>query len=149
MFPILQFLAGPSDQRTGLRGYSLRLIAWITLVATPLLILLQGQVTFLPYHQWWVVWLQRFAVLIDLTLIWYFWIHLLSGYDPIMGVWRKAWIYLGGAGSLCVVIFTTYLATFPGEWMKAHLPQPSSLQALLFEGDVDPVSGRPQSVFSN
>jgi uncharacterized protein YjbI with pentapeptide repeats len=162
VFPILQFLAGPSDQRTGFRGYSLRLIAWITLVATPLLILLQAQVTFLPYHREWIVWLQRVAVLTDLALIWYSWIHLRSDDDP--KVRRKAWMYLGGAGTLCVVIFSTYLATFPGEWMKTHLPElryipttwrPSevddwtSLQELLFEGAVDEVSGRPRSVFSN
>jgi uncharacterized protein YjbI with pentapeptide repeats len=149
VFPILQFLAGPRDQRTGLTDFSMQLIAWITLVATPVLILLQAQVTFLPYHSEWIVWLQRVAVLIDLALIWYFWNHLRSDDDPINGVLRKAWVYLGGAGTLCVVIFSTYLATFPGEWMKTHLPELSSLQALLFEGDVDPVSGRPQSVFSN
>ena len=123
VFPILRFLAGPSDQRTGFRGYSLRLIAWITLVATPMLILLQAQVTFLPYHREWIVWLQRVAVLIDLVLIWYFWINLRSDDDPIKGAWRKAWMYLGGAVTLCVVIFSTYLATFPGEWMKTHLPE--------------------------
>jgi len=111
--------------------------------------LLQAQVTFLPYHRAWIVWLQRVTVLIDLALIWYFWIHLRSVDDPIKGVWRKAWIYLGGAGTLCVVIFSTYLATFPGEWMKTHLPEPSELQALLFEGNVDRMRGRPQSVFSN
>jgi uncharacterized protein YjbI with pentapeptide repeats len=149
VFPILQFLAGPSDQRTGFRGYSLRLMAWITLVATPVLILLQGQVTFLPYHREWIVWLQRVAVLIDLALIWYFWIRLRSDDEPIGWVLRKAKMYLGGAGTLCVVVFSIYLATFPGEWMKTHLPDPSSLQELLFEGDVDRVSGRPQSVFSN
>jgi uncharacterized protein YjbI with pentapeptide repeats len=149
VFPILQFLAGPSDQRTGFRGYSLRLMAWITLVATPVLILLQAQVTFLPYHREWIVWLQRVAVLIDLALIWYFWIHLRSDDDPINGVLRKAWMFLGGAGTLCVIVFSTYLATFPGEWIKTHLPEPSSLQALLFEGDVDEVSGRPRSIFSN
>jgi hypothetical protein len=92
VFPILQFLAGPSDQRAGFRGYSLRLIAWITLVATPVLILLQGQVTFLPYHREWIVWLQRVVVLIDLALIWYFWLHLRRDDDPINGVLRKAWI---------------------------------------------------------
>jgi hypothetical protein len=119
VFPILQFLAGPSDQRTGFRGYSLRLIAWITLVATPVLVLLQAQVTFLPYHREWIVWLQRVAVLIDLALIWYFWIHLRSDENPINGVLRKAWMCLGGgAGTLCVVIFSTYLATFPGEWIN-------------------------------
>jgi uncharacterized protein YjbI with pentapeptide repeats len=150
VFPILQFLAGPSDQRAGFRGYSLRLIAWITLVATPVLILLQGQVTFLPYHREWIVWLQRVAVLIDLALIWYFWLHLRSDDDPINGALRKAWRYLGGAGTLCVVIFSTYLATFPGELMKTYLPEPSSSLALLFEGGVETVSGRPRgNVFSN
>ena len=148
-FPILQFLAGPRDQRTGFLGFSLRVIAWITLVATPVLILLQAQVTFLPYHREWIVWLQRVAVLIDLVLIWYFWIHLRSDDDSIKGVWRKAWMYLGGTGTLCVVIFSTYLATFPGESIKAHLPELSLLQALLFEGGVDAVHGRLLSVFSN
>ena len=122
VFPILQFLAGPSDQRTGFRGYSLRLIAWITLVATPVLILLQAQVTFLPYHREWIVWLQRVTVLIDLALIWYFWIYLRSDDDPISAELRRA-MYLGGVGTLCVVIFSTCLATFPGEWMKTHLPE--------------------------
>src|SRR5262249_33371225 len=170
VFPILQFLAGPRDQRTGFLGFSLRLIAWITLVATPVLILLQAQVTFLPYHREWVVWLQRFAVLIDLALIWYFWIHLRSDDDPLKGMWRKAWIYLGGAATLCAAIFSTYLATFPGEWLDEHLPELryvpttwrphwskkndwTSLHALFFGSAVDELyellSGRPSSVFSN
>jgi hypothetical protein len=95
------------------------------------------------------VWLQRVAVLIDLALIWYFWTHLRSDEHPINGVLRKASMYLGGAGTLCVVIFSTYLATFPGEWMRVHLPEPALLQALLFEGEADFVTGRPRSVFSN
>jgi uncharacterized protein YjbI with pentapeptide repeats len=164
-FPILQFLAGPRDQRTGFRGFSLGLMAWITLVGTPILILLQGQVTFLPYHREWIVWLQRVAVLIDLALIWYFWINLRSDGDPINEVLRKAWMCLGGAGTLCVVIFSIDLALFPAEWVDEHLPDfyvPTtwrphwsekddwkSLYALLFQGAVDEVSGRPRSVFSS
>jgi uncharacterized protein YjbI with pentapeptide repeats len=163
VFPILQFLAGPKDQRTGFVGFSLRLIAWITLVATPLLILLQGQVTFLPYHHEWIVWLQRITVLIDLAMVWYFWVRLRSDTDAIGWLSRKAKMYLGGAGTLCVVIFSIYLATFPGEWLKTQLPELryipttwrphkddwTSLQALLFEGAVDYASRRPLSVFSN
>jgi uncharacterized protein YjbI with pentapeptide repeats len=148
-FSVLQFLAGPRNQRTGFSGLSLRLIVWVTLVATPVLILLQGQVTFLPYHSAWIVWLQRATVLLDLALIWYFWIHLRTDDDPINRASSTAWKYLGGAGTFCVVIFSTYLATFPGEWMKTHLPELSSLQALLFQGDVDDVSRRPRSIFSN
>src|SRR5262245_22223327 len=166
VFPILQFLAGPRDQRTGFLGFSLRLIAWITLVATPVLILLQGQVTFLPYHREWIVWLQRITVLIDLAMVWYFWVRLRSDTDPIGRLSRKAKMYLGGAGTLCVVIFSIYVATFPGQCIKSHLRELryipttwrphwskkddwTSLQALLFEGAVDNVSGQPLSVFSN
>jgi uncharacterized protein YjbI with pentapeptide repeats len=158
VFPILQFLAGPRDQRTGFIGLSLRLIALITLVATPLVILLQGQVTFLPYHHEWIVWLQRSIVMVDLAVVWYFWVRLSSDNDPIGWLWRKAKVCLGAAATLCVLIFSVYLATFPGEWIKTHLPElrliPTtndwiSLQAFLFEGREDSVSGRPQSVFSN
>jgi uncharacterized protein YjbI with pentapeptide repeats len=165
-FPVLQFLAGPRDQRTGFSGFSLRLITWITLVATPVLVLLQGQVTFLPYHGWWVVWLQRIAVLIDLAVIWYFWVRIRGDDDSgLRRVPRKAWTYLGGVVGFCVVIFSFYLATFPGEWVDEHLPKLSipttwrphwseetdwtSLSELLFEGRVDEVTGRPRSLFSN
>src|SRR5262249_20910722 len=97
VFPILQFLAGPKDQRTGFRGFSLRLIAWITLVGTPVLILLQGQVTFLPYHHKWIVWYQRVAVLIDLAVIWYFWIRLRSEDAPFLRRRSsKIWTLFGG-----------------------------------------------------
>jgi uncharacterized protein YjbI with pentapeptide repeats len=166
-FLVLRFLAGPRSQRTGFDGLSLRLIVWITLVGTPLLILLQAQVTFLPYHREWIVWLQRAAVLSDLAVIWYFWLRLRSDDDPIFNdVPRKAWTYLGAGGSFCVVIFSAFLATFPGEMVDKHLPelrylpttwQPhwseeddwTSLQKLLFKGEVDEVSGRPRSMFSN
>jgi hypothetical protein len=165
-FPILQFLAGPRDQRTGFRGFSLGLMAWITLVGTPILILLQGQVTFLPYHREWIVWLQRVVALIDIAMIWYFWIHLRSEDDSILRRGpNKVWMYIGGAVSFCVIIFSVCLATFPGEWLDEHLPdfyvpttwRPhwsekddwTSLYALLFKGAVDEVSGRPRSVFSS
>src|SRR5206468_3370643 len=64
-FPVLQVLAGPRDQRTGFIGFSLRLMAWITMVGGPLFILLQGQIVFLPYHHEGVVWFQRIALVID------------------------------------------------------------------------------------
>ena len=132
-----------------------------------MLILLQGLVTFLPYHREWIIWLQRVAVLIDLAVIWYFWVRLRSDDDPILRhVPRTAWMYLGGIISFCVVIFSVYLATFPGEWVDQYLPglpvpttwRPhwsekddwTSLQDLLFKGaTIDEVSGRPRSVFSN
>jgi uncharacterized protein YjbI with pentapeptide repeats len=138
-------------------------MAWITLVETPLIILLQGQVMFLPYHREWIVWLQRVIVLIDLTVIWHFWIQVSSDNDPVLARARsKVWMCLGGGISLCVVIFSTYLATFPGEWLGEHLPELrfvptrwwphwskkgdwTSLENLLFRGNNDEASERPRS----
>jgi uncharacterized protein YjbI with pentapeptide repeats len=168
VFPILQFLAGPTDQRTGFRGLCLRFMAWITLFLTPVIILLQGQVTFLPYHSPWV-WLQRGVLLIDVIAIWYFWLQLRPrpDDDPILRPWpAKAWMYFGVAGSACVIFFSWYLATFPGEWLDEHLPDIpfprnwtpdwsnsddwTTLQNILFKSAaIDEVTGRPRSTFSN
>lgn len=161
-FFVLQMLAGPREQQTGFPGLSIRIISWITLVGAPLLVLLQCQVTFLPYHQGWATWLQRANILIDLLIVWYFWLGLRI--LEIRTRWTsKAWTFLGLISSLAVLCFSTALATFPGEWMNEHLrdlrffamqsPWPSknlaSLQELLFVGFVDEVSGRPSSIFSN
>ena len=166
-FFVLQSLVGPTEQRTGFGGFSLRLIAWITLVGVPVVILLQGQVTFLPYHREWVVWLQRVAVLIDLAVIWYFWKRLRSDNEPIVArVPGKAWPILGAAVSVCVFLLSVGVATFPGERADEHVPDiriiPTtwrpywskkddwiSLHDLLFAGEADEVSGRPRSLFSN
>ena len=32
-------------------------------------------------------------------------------------------MYLGAVATLCVLIYSVYLATFPGEWLKTHLPE--------------------------
>jgi hypothetical protein len=72
------------------------------------LILLQGQVTFLPYHHEQIVWLQRAAVLLDLALIWHFWARLRGVDDPINRVLHKTWMSLGAAATLFVIIFSIW-----------------------------------------
>jgi uncharacterized protein YjbI with pentapeptide repeats len=166
-FLVLQLLVGPRKQRTGFAGFSLRLIAWITLVGIPVLILLQGQVTFLPYHREWVVWLQRVAVLLDLAVIWYFWKRVRNDNEPIVArVPGKVWPIVGAAASVCVFLLSVGVATFPGERADEHVPavrfipttwRPhwsekddwTSLHELLFAGAADEVIGRPFSLFSN
>ncbi len=69
----VQFLAGPRDIRKGGLGLILKLIAWFSLVIGPVLLLLLIQVQFLPYHLEWVTWVQRFAVLADVILLWLLW----------------------------------------------------------------------------
>ncbi len=148
-FLILQFLVGPSKQRKGYVGLCLRLVAWITLVGAPILILLQGQITFLPYHQQLILWVLRLWILVDLLVIWFFWNPVRSDDDSIVKqIPAAAWWTVGGIATGFVVVFSICNATFPGEYVDRFFTSPP-LRTLLFEGPVEEVSGRPRSLFSN
>jgi uncharacterized protein YjbI with pentapeptide repeats len=165
-FFVLQLLAGPTEQRTGVSGFSLRLIFWITLVGAPVLILLQGQLTLLPYHSEPVVWLQRAAILVDVVIIWYFWGRIRIGDASPWGhaVSKALWMPRKVL-TFCVLAFSVMIATFPGEWAHRTLTyrcgapaflqdDPTkkrliSLHELLFARAIDEVTSRPVSLFSN
>jgi uncharacterized protein YjbI with pentapeptide repeats len=163
-FFILQMLAGPVDQRSGLIGAVIKLIAWLTIAFSPVAVLVQCQVTFLPIHNQPILWLQRLLILIDMAAVWYFWLRMRQIAKP-----SPVNIFAGasaGLATLCVVLFSLCIATFPGEWVNDDLPHfrvfPSkwfprhwtkdnwtSLHDLLFAGTVDEISGKPTSLFSN
>jgi hypothetical protein len=148
-FLVLQFLVGPPKQRKGWIGLCLRLIAWITLVGAPILILLQAQITFLPYHQEPVLWLQRLCILIDPLVIWFCWNPVRSVDDPIIKrVPAWVWNVIGGIATAVVVYFSICIATFTDEHVDGFLTW-RQLQTLLFSGSVEEVTGRPRSLFSN
>jgi hypothetical protein len=166
-FLVLQFLAGPSEQKIGFNGFWLRLIAWLTLVALPVIILLQGQVTFLPFHQEQVIWFHRSILAIDLVVIWYYWNNVRVADDSIVPfVKNSMWLAVGAVLSICVVVFSICLATFPGELADEYLPSAriiptkwwprwsferdwTSLHVLFFAGAADEITGQPRSLFSN
>src|SRR5262249_18011114 len=85
----VQFLAGPGDIRNGGFGWLLKATVWITLVIGPILLLLLIQVQFLPYHLEWVTWVQRFAILVDVILLWALWPAVLNGRSEIK--WPRLW----------------------------------------------------------
>jgi uncharacterized protein YjbI with pentapeptide repeats len=72
-FLIVQFLIGAEEERKGLTAKLLRSVALITMVILPILLLLQFQLTFVPYHDAWVTWVHRIAIVIDIRLAWVFW----------------------------------------------------------------------------
>src|SRR4051794_19779004 len=113
-FLVLQFLAGPKEQRTSFQGFSLRIIAWITLVGAPVLILLQAQVVFLPYHDRLTTWAQRLLLLVDLFVIWGFWDRIRSQDNPILGyMLSHVWPVVGVGLSIAAFGFSAFVATFP------------------------------------
>jgi uncharacterized protein YjbI with pentapeptide repeats len=174
----VQFLAGPRDIRDGGLGWLLKAIAWITLVIGPVLLLLLIQVQFLPYHLEWVTWVQRFAVLVDLMLLWTLWPAVVDSRSEIK--WPPLWRHkITSLVSLVAIGLAFTAATFPGEGLDKWIgkrrwipPYPSakwsdqkdwssflttwygqegwtSFHDLLFNGDVDAVTRRRKSLFSN
>jgi uncharacterized protein YjbI with pentapeptide repeats len=129
----VQFLAGPGDIRKGGLGWLLKAVAWISLVIGPVLLLLSIQVQFLPYHLEWVTWVQRFAVLADVILLWLLWPAVLNRRSKLM--WRlerrgKGWPgvlaltgrYIAGLTACLIPLGLAFTAaTFPGEWLDEHV----------------------------
>ncbi|HEY2210165.1 MAG TPA: pentapeptide repeat-containing protein [Bradyrhizobium sp.] len=161
-FPLLQFLAGVRERRTGLAGRLQMLISWITIVLFPIVVLLQMQIVFLPYHSAWITWLHRACLIVDLGLIWFFW-RAFRRNSEISRPRRVAAAAAEAIGACLILLFSLALATFPGEvtyrnWASRAVDTLVSFVArdpnvsaskLLFEGDVDGVTGEPNSLFAN
>jgi uncharacterized protein YjbI with pentapeptide repeats len=169
----VQFLAGPRDIRDGGLGWFLKAVAWISLVIGPVLLLLLLQIQFLPYHLAWVTWVQRFALFADVTLLWFLWPAVLASCGAIQ--WPRLWRHpVLALLSLVPIGLAFTAATFRGEWLDEHLgkrqwippnrvmarlglPQEdeekkpiwTSFHDLLFNGKVDLVTRRRNSLFSN
>ena len=126
----IQFLAGPSELRESAFGWLLRLIARITLVVAPALLLLMIQIQFLPYHYGPVTLTQRMALLLDLVFVWWLWRKILSGGERAAGDSGGGecgatapgasliWVVTGLLSSFFAIAFSWAIATFPGEWQE-------------------------------
>ena len=161
-FVFVQLLLGQSREETGLLGAFANMVGAITLIVAPLLTLLQLQLTFLPYHLEWVVLLQRGAIIADVLVIWIFW-SATTTTGALSLLARSRRISVGLLGTAAVVVLSVAMATYPGEklyrnnlqilldkinlapWSQKSL----ALTKLLFEGDPNQITGRPNSWFSN
>jgi pentapeptide repeat protein len=172
------FSPGLRDIRDGGLGWFLKAVAWISLVAGPVLLLLLIQAQFLPYHLEWVTWVQRFAVLADVVLLWLLWHAVVDSRSDIK--WPPLWRHkITSLVSLVPMGLAFTAATFPGEGLDEWIgkrqwipPYPSakwsdqkdrmsflttwygqegwtSVHDLLFNGKVDDVTRRRRSLFSN
>ncbi|MEH2544770.1 uncharacterized protein YjbI with pentapeptide repeats [Bradyrhizobium sp. AZCC 2262] len=68
-----QMFAGSPRERTGWLGRSLKAMAWITLVISPIIILIAFLIAFLPYHSHSATWVHRLLILIELAVAFLFW----------------------------------------------------------------------------
>jgi uncharacterized protein YjbI with pentapeptide repeats len=150
----VQLLAGPRDIRSGFMGSMLRIIAWISLILGPIALLVFFELQFLPYHDPVVTWWHRFTVFIDVLLLWALWPRIARGTTAWLR-WRdfrraSVWVMLPLSAVPVWLVFG--VATFPGEWLHALIPDIASgwtPHKLLVAGEVDPMVGRLRSFGSN
>ncbi|HML13381.1 MAG TPA: pentapeptide repeat-containing protein [Xanthobacteraceae bacterium] len=153
-FLIVQLLGG---EHGGVTASLLRVITWITLVGLPIALLLQFQVTFLPYHSGWVTWVHRGMILADLMLIWIFWFAINHDKGDLH-VPSLRHHPIASAVSVLVVAFSVFVMAYAGEKVgqlaNLKLPwlcpeQSVPIADCFFHGPVNMVRGRPRAYFSN
>jgi hypothetical protein len=163
----VQFLGGPREVREGIVGFLLKSVAAISLVAGPIALLVLFQLQFLPYHNAWITWWQRIAVVLDLVLLWLLWPPIARGETALLTLndLRRPRVAAWLPASLLPLLLVFTIATFPGEWLEEELygetPVPQlpweldqtgrwrSPHELLVAGKVDYVTQRPVSLWSN
>jgi uncharacterized protein YjbI with pentapeptide repeats len=113
-----QLFAGSPRERTGVLGWLLRLMAWVTLAIAPVCVLLLFEIKFLPYHSALVTWVHRLLIALDLVVVLLLWA---GAVDPRQDIsWRslivRPWTTLVAAA---FVVVWCCLVTIPGEPTRA------------------------------
>lgn len=164
-----QLIAGPF--RSKFFSALLRLTTWLTLAVLPVVVLLDFQVTFLPYHDLTITWVHRGYVIADLLILIIFGVFMrfpekgfVSGFGGTMSVAPLAFTTLFFT-SIVTLFFSISVATIPDERMdrtmtnvwpmavyknEGDLRRPRyafGLTTMLFEGQVDYFTGKLTSVF--
>jgi hypothetical protein len=164
-----QYLAGPPQSPLIL--FFMQVVVWGTLVLLPVAVLLAFQIGFLPFHDVTATWLHRTYVFADIVLIALVGVFLPSQEEKFWqafgtGIVTYPGFYLFTTlsfGALFVLSF--FIATVPGEWIDHKLASVGPSReiaiagadagtrrvflptALLFEGALDPATGRATSLF--
>jgi uncharacterized protein YjbI with pentapeptide repeats len=84
-----QIFAGSPRERGGWFGWLLKAMAWITLVAAPILILVVFQFAFLPYHSHIATWTHRLLIGAELIVAFALWPLVLNSDREF--VWKGIW----------------------------------------------------------
>jgi uncharacterized protein YjbI with pentapeptide repeats len=150
-FVFVSLFTAAREETTTWTTFLIKVVAFVTVVIGPLLLLLQIQITFLPYHDPWVTLLHRIVIVLDIVFIGAFWPGIRTGKSDLRRpLTSNHPLAIGGA--LIILIFSWFVATFPGEWVR-HIPIIASpirdVSDFVFRGSVNEVLGTPKGLFSN
>ena len=116
-----QLFAGSPRERTGVLGWLLRGMAWITLAIAPIFVLLVFEIKFLPYHSALVTWTHRGLIAVDLLTVLTLWAGAIRPRTDIdWRTLRNSW--KTSIGGVIVILGCCFWLAFPGEsqsgWMR-------------------------------
>jgi Pentapeptide repeats (8 copies) len=169
-YTVAQAVAGP--WRSRLLGFFMHAMNWATLGILPVLVLLNFQITFLPWHDETATWLHRAYLVADVMLLVVLGVLLRAPdrgfFSGLAAGFRDAPVSSIGSivMAMLAIFFSLLVATIPDEKLdKAasalwSVPVPIGATAgpavrraflptaVLFEGITDEIQGRPDSLFS-
>jgi uncharacterized protein YjbI with pentapeptide repeats len=100
----------------------LQLIAWTTFVVLPIAVLLLTQIQFLPYHDAFTTWWQRFLIVLDLLALWLLWLLAIDPTGRLGRQLRPAWPVFGLASLSAVSLLMAFpIAAIPGEFLASPI----------------------------
>ncbi len=146
-FLILQMLIVRRQDKWGVMGLATHMVVVLTVMIAPILVLILIQLQFLPYHSQIVTGIHRLTVLADMGLLMFFW-HRIAGEAETRsinvlrhGIWAVVSL---------VVLFSAFVATFPGEPGRENsVVKLSGMAEYLFHSPVHQVKGKRERWFSD
>jgi uncharacterized protein YjbI with pentapeptide repeats len=114
-----QAIAGP--ERSRIVGLFLHGMSWLTIVVTPIVLLLYVQLVFLPYHDVAITWVHRLTLIADLALLMLIGVFLWRLETSFLRAFLRTSLHhpvslLLTAGLLAAAAaFSIFVATIPGE----------------------------------
>ena len=115
-----QILVGPKPDR--ITKFVMQLIVYVTFTILPLITLLYFQIKFLPYHEVWITYWHRFAVILGLLML-IFLTPLFIKVGPQAEAWEvsRTEKVLGVCLLIASLCFSWLIATVPNEWIDQRL----------------------------
>jgi uncharacterized protein YjbI with pentapeptide repeats len=146
-FVVIQMLIARRLRQRDLMASAIYATVVLTVVISPILVLLLMQLQFLPYHSALVTAAHRLAIIADIALVWYLWPKITA---PAGRSRLPLYRYIVYAVMAALVVFSVFIATFPGDLLDGNLiGQKSGIRNFLFRGTFDEVKGKRNSWFSD